>query len=340
MSSIKSGLLCLIVNFCLHMSLYASNSNFDSPIDSLVQDDSPKVVVVTNTHYIRHANKLLSEVQKQNLPVPKLVIVPSDSTICEERETLENYDLIVTLGRRGLKHAICYNGQIPIYSLLISKSHYRAVLRSNGIVPSANEEKDRTISAFYIEHPVTRHLLLIKSLEKFMDSPLRAGVILGENTVNSLDELREASEELGVDLDIMTVKEEESPADALKKLLEDHNLVLAIPDNGVFDRTNARGMLMLSLAKKVPVIGFTHATTDSGALAALYTPKYRQIKEASAVISNMLKNKSIILPKERHPEFYSISINFTVRKRLMPDLPSSDVLSKMLQNEMRKADEK
>jgi|SaaInlStandDraft_6_1057023.scaffolds.fasta_scaffold00127_3 hypothetical protein len=296
-------------------------------------EDKPRIALLTNKYYTKEAEKLSSEIVKiQNAEID-IKFVGYDFSPCSIDEDLRSYDLIVSLGRRGLQRALCYDRENPIYSIFISKSHYKSTLaKYNSSQLEAKNKKQ--ISALYIEQSINNHALFLKAVSKFMHEPLRAGVILGENTVNSKEEILESSAKLGIDLEIYEVSESEEPADVLKSLLAEHNLILAIPDYGVFDKHNARGMLMLAFANHIPVIGYNQATTRSGALASLYTPKYKQIREASTIIAKIIKGKPLILPEEKHPDAFSIAINNTVKNRLMPELANSSVIYDILKQDL------
>lgn len=293
-------------------------------------DQEPtRVALVTNKSYNKHATKLSEHLKESKNIDADIIFARYDFEVCSQSNNLEGYDLIVSLGRRGLQMAICSQinkERTPIYSILISKSHYKSMLAKY----NSYFDKDIYISAFYIDQEIYKHVGFLKAISKYMDEPLRAGVILGNSTKYSKEELIESAKHLDVKLDVYELEDNEEPATALKRILENHNLILALPDYGVFDKHNARGMLMLAFANKVPVVGYTKATTEGGGLASLYSPRYKQVKEAAVIIDEILSADKLVLPKDRHPSDFSIAVNSTVKKRLVPQLAHSSELYELL----------
>lgn len=298
--------------------------------NSLANSFPPKIAIVTNNFYKTHALKLANYIKESKDTEIEVIFAKHSFEVCSAEKSLDGYDLIVSLGRRGLQTAVCSQmskSKTPIYSLLISKSHYKSTIAKNAKYLG----NQSMVRAFFIDQEIHKHVGFLKTISKYMDEPLRAGVLLGNNTKYSKEELMESAHSLDVNLDVYELKDDEEPANALKAILENHNLILALPDYGVFDKHNARGMLMLAFANRVPVVGYTRATTEGGGLTSLYSPKYKQIKEAAIIISDMLDKDMITLPENnKHPSDFSVAVNATVKSRLMPNLANSSILYNML----------
>ena len=194
-------ILATILNGCIVFSVSAF-------------EDKPKIALLTNKYYTKEAEKLSSEIVKIQDAQIDIKFAGYDFTTCSIDEELSSYDLIVSLGRRGLQRALCYHSENLIYSIFISKSHYKSTLAKYRSKKEA--ENGKQISALYTEQPINNHALFLKAVSRFMNEPLRAGVILGKNTVNSKEEILETSAKLGIDLEIYEVNDSEEPADVSK----------------------------------------------------------------------------------------------------------------------------
>ena len=96
-------------------------------------------------------------------------------------------------------------------------------------------------------------------------------------------------------------------------MLNDSDVLIALPDPIVFNLRTTRNILLSTYRKRVPVIGFSKSYVKAGALAAIYsTPEFigKQTGEiiTDLAVKSSLNNKLLPLPHS-HSKYFTISVN-------------------------------
>ena len=131
----------------------------------------------------------------------------------------------------------------------------------------------------------------------------------------------------GLTLEIEDNETERNLLTTLDSLLPRVNMLLAIPDSVIYRRSNIKSILITSYRHQRPVIAFSPAFVNSGALAALYsTPA--QIARQTA---DLLQTSGTSLPPPMPPNQFSILINQNVAEALNLNLSDeADIRRAML----------
>ena len=94
----------------------------------------------------------------------------------------------------------------------------------------------------------------------------------------------------------------------------------------MLNRAIAKWILYLSFQHKVPVIGFSKAYTNAGALASVYSSPEGVGKHAGELISSWLKRGDEGIWEPQYPRYYTLSTNPAVARSLDITLPPESEL--------------
>lgn len=122
-------------------------------------------------------------------------------------------------------------------------------------------------SAIY-RQPLARQINLLRSV---LPEKKRVAAILGPDSSRLLPRLSSALSRAELRLVSEEVARESEVIPALSRLLGAGDILLALPDSLVFTRETARSVLLITYRYQRPLIGFSQAYVDAGALAATFS---------------------------------------------------------------------
>ncbi len=180
-----------------------------------------------------------------------------------------------------------------------------------------------THSAIYVNQPISRLLRLARLV--LTDSP-RIGVLLGPWSRIHEDELKRT----GKVVNIHTIGAKRQLIPALQGILPRSNLLLALPDPTVYNRSSAHAVLLNSYRHRVPVLAFSRSYTRAGALLSLYSTPGQIGRQTGELVTRMATTGAWKLPPPTHPQYFSISINRQVAYSMGLSLATESELSVQL----------
>ncbi|MCA1804707.1 MAG: hypothetical protein LC646_05060 [Xanthomonadaceae bacterium] len=183
-------------------------------------------------------------------------------------------------------------------------------------------------SAIFIDQPWQRQLNLIRLALPGVE---RIGILLGTTSRELQAEVETAIGQQQWQAQIGLVPEAGNYLGPLRRLLEQSEVLLAVPDQQVFNRQNLQGILLTSYRREVPMIGFSPGYVRAGALAAVYSTPEQIATQAAYWIASLLAEPGRLLPPARHPEYYSVAVNHQVARSLGLRIPGETDLLHSLQ---------
>jgi ABC-type uncharacterized transport system substrate-binding protein len=216
--------------------------------------------------------------------------------------------LVVPVGIRATAMVLRASGDLPVLSLLIPQNSYAALLADTG----ANGHSGSR-SAIYMDQPLARQLDLLRLL---LPKTNRLAVLVGPDSLPRLPELQQLCERRGLQLVSERVAAGDNPVPALMRLTDRAGVLLALPDPAVFNRTSLQAILLTTYRSNVPVLGFSRAYVNAGALAAVHSTARQIGAQAGEWIAELHAHGDWRLGAPRHPGYYSISVNAQVAKSL------------------------
>lgn len=151
---------------------------------------------------------------------------------------------------------------VPLMGSLLPQLAYRTTLDRMGPVR-------RSVSAVVLDQPFARQLDLIRHA---LPSRPRIAVMTGPQTRPYLKSLEREAQARGMQLIPATgIAAQEDIFPALRQVLEQADVLLALPDMLVFNNSNLQNILLTTYRARVPVVTFSPAYVKAGALLAVYS---------------------------------------------------------------------
>ncbi len=228
--------------------------------------------------------------------------------------------LVVTLGTAAAAAVLMQKLPIPTYCTFLPQSAYTELVNRAGGTRTQ-------LSALFLDQPMARQLRLIRLA---LPGRPRVGMVLGPDSRKNERELRRAAAAAGIVLRLELISDEKQLVGALRRALDDTDVLLAVPDALVFNRRTAQSVLLTTYRLGKPVAGYSRAYVTAGALFAVYsTPAQigRQIGEELLAMQNMPGRPH---PATGYPRYFSVKVNERVAHSLGIEISRADDLARKL----------
>lgn len=117
----------------------------------------------------------------------------------------------------------------------------------------------------------------------------------------------------------------DNPIATLSPLLNAAQVAVVLPDSADFNRAAARWLLQLSFRARIPVIGFSRAYTDAGALASVSSTPENIGQQGAELVAERLAHGRFP-PGMLEPRYYTLTTNAAVADALGIALPATAAL--------------
>lgn len=214
---------------------------------------------------------------------------------------LARADLVVASGDAALSAALRLNPR-PTLAAMIGQARFDALRMAH---------PDRPLSAFTLDQPAERQFRLLKAV---LPDARRAGVLLGPERGDRVD-LERAAAASGLDLFVRVIGDEAELIRGLEAVLRDSDSLIAVPDAMLSSPSAARSILLTSYRFQKPIVAFSRAYVDAGALAAIFTTPEQVAADLIAWL-RLQKDESVQLPPPRGPVSFDIAVNRQVARAL------------------------
>ena len=214
---------------------------------------------------------------------------------------LARADLVVASGDAALSAALRLNPR-PTLAAMIGQARFDALRMAH---------PDRPLSAFTLDQPAERQFRLLKAV---LPDARRAGVLLGPERGDRVD-LERAAAASGLDLFVRVIGDEAELIRGLEAVLRDSDSLIAVPDAMLSSPSAARSILLTSYRFQKPIVAFSRAYVDAGALAAIFTTPEQVAADLIAWL-RLQKDESVQLPPPHGPASFDIAVNRQVARAL------------------------
>jgi len=242
--------------------------------------------------------------------------------ILAERRPGEAEDLVVALGVRAYAAALSEPGGTPVLALLVPRQTYERLLAERG-----QGGPWRPVGGLYLDQPPARQLQL---LQLALPGTRRVGVLVGADSTEQAEALAEAARSARLQLQTQTVSSPGELFTALGVLSGQAQALLLLPDASVVNRGTLQSLLLQTYRERLPVVGYSAALADAGAILGLYATPAQLGREAAQLIRTAFRGGELRLPPARHPETFSLRINRSVARSLGIVLPAEAELTSRL----------
>lgn len=233
---------------------------------------------------------------------------------------LAGAQVVVAVGVRATEAVAALPIRTPVLAAMVPRVWYLKTGR--GLLAAGGR---RELSAIYVDQPLDRQAALIRLA---LPEVRRVGVLLGSEQAQLVPELDAALRAQRLDLvSALLPADEERLLPTLENLLPDADLLLAVADPRVFNRSTAQSLFLTTYRYRTPVMGYSRSMTRAGALLALHASPAQIGQQAAETVVAALQGGAVRLPVPAYPVYFSISINEKVGRSLGIPLASEAELA-------------
>jgi len=230
-------------------------------------------------------------------------------------------ELIIAIGSRATRKLIEADLDTPALSIVTPKVTFNTLLSASET--ASKRQHSGKLAGIVLDQPPSRRMRLARSL---LPGPLSVGVLWGPTSKQESAEYHAAAEMAGLELNTAVVDDEMNPIPMIERLIRDNNALLAVYDSIALNPGTAKWLLYLAYQNRIPVIGFSRAYVDAGALAAVYSTPEQIGRQAAEVVHDYIKGNSGRLPAQIYPKYFSLGLNKSVARSIGLSLPDEDRL--------------
>ncbi len=252
----------------------------------------------------------------------QMEVVSLSSLQTDKTEALKNSSAIVTVGLRAAQAVAERGVKTPVLCTLIPRDSFEKLFKRE-----AGDKPGDNVSAIYLEQTFSRQLALLRIA---LPDKKRVGVLLGpqsESVAAALTAEATASK-------LQTVIEKtHSPEDiyaGLKKILDDSDVMLAVPDAQIFNPSTAQNILLTTYRYQTPLMAFSQSYVKAGALLAVYTRPEQFGQQAAEMLLQLENSRTASLPAPTHPKYFTVGVNQQVARSLRLAIDDELVLHEKL----------
>ena len=238
-------------------------------------------------------------------------------------------DLIVTVGVAALDGAMERLAQkedtwarVPVLATLLPQAIFEARRASPVMVR-------RPFSAVVLDQPFERQLALIR---RALPDRSPVGILPGPQTLPGLGAVQKAAGTQKLKLavaPVITVSNGIYPA--LKAVLEEAQVILALPDPLVFNATSLQNILLTTYRARVPLVAFSAAHVKAGAVIGLYATPAQTARQAAEMVRSWLGTRN--LPPFQSTREFTVAINTRVAASLGLSLEVAEQIAEDLRRQ-------
>lgn len=256
--------------------------------------------------YLEFSNALRESLLKRNIALA----VTDDLA-----KPVTDSGLIIGVGMKAAA-AVASSNAPAILNALIPKHGYEGLLHD-----FPQRVNSKSFSAIYLDQPAERQIRLIRAI---LPDKRRIGVLFDSYPHEELAQLRQRATQHGLRLREQRIASETQLHALLQDVLDDSDVLLAVPDAAVYNNSTIRNILLTTYRSGDPVIGFSPGYVKAGALAAVFsTPKQIAVQAALAI---QQFGETRTLPAAQFSRMFEVAVNEQVARSLGLNIKSVEEL--------------
>ncbi len=275
-------------------------------IQVLVADDKP--------YYLQTADRLREHLGRLKPEVSLQVHIGKQAIAAEWAAT----DILVTVGAEALTALRAAHPERVALHLFVTRDFWLD-----------RQSRDPGLArhpGLALDQPPERLVALARTL---LPEARTLTVVLGPLARRHLAQVQSAAQALGFEPSIAVLSASDNPLAVLSPLVADADAILVLPDRAEFNGPLANWLLQLGLRARVPVIAFSRAYANAGALAAVFTAPDDVGREGAELLAAWLETGHYPAGI-RYPRAYSVATNAAVANALGVELPADAVIAQRL----------
>lgn len=234
------------------------------------------------------------------LPVKEIALKEADFLRADPGQ------LLVAVGAGAMEALAQKNLPQPVLSVLVPRAAFEKTARQGG-----RAGDPRNFSAITLDQPWARQFALIRHA---LPGRTKVGILLSPNSTELASALSAAARAAGFVAIIEMVGGEADLLPALKRLLGESDVLLAVPDPLIYNRNTVQSILLTTYRHQVPLLGFSSSYVKAGAIAAVFSVPEQIGQQAAEMIQRLVAERR--LPPPQPPRYFSVGINAQVARSL------------------------
>ena len=211
----------------------------------------------------------------------------------------------------------------------LSASTVAPPLRLCALVPASVVDRmadgGRPTSAIVLDQPAARQLALVRLA---MPERQRLAMLFGPDSRTLEARFRGAAQTTGFRLQGITLGKPEELADALRQVLHEADVLLALPDSKLFNSQTIQNILLATFRDRVPFVAFSPAYVRAGALMAVYSTPEQIGRQAARTLRAVLSGRDVA--RLQAPQEFVVRVNGDVARALGIELENEQSLAARL----------
>ncbi|MES2036377.1 MAG: ABC transporter substrate binding protein [Pseudomonadota bacterium] len=275
------------------------------------------------TEFSNQLNTLLSSQASQgNAAKNTIKVLSLNNYKSEDLSRNANNQLLIAVGTPAMTAMAQKPPAMPVLNVLVPRNTFQKIAKQYG-----RHQDPHHFSAIYFDQPWHRQLGLIRIS---MPGRNRIGLLLSKDSNEMLVGLPAIAKEMDMQINVETVNDDSELLPALRRLLNNSDSLLALPDAAIYNRNNIPSILLTSYRQKVPLFGFSAAYVKAGALAGVYSSATQIAQQVAEIIQT--QPNSAYLPLPQYPRHFSVNVNTQVSRSLSLEIDDEVSLTRKLKS--------
>ena len=285
----------------------------------MVRAAGESVVIVSSERggaYQEVAEALMLELERGGVPRQEMLHLA-----LPEYESMPTVGprLYVTLGTGAAAALARRETRVPVLCALLPSLAFERIGRETGRRPSAR------FSALFLAQPPERQLDLIRLA---LPRVRRVGVLWADESQPLLAPLEQAARARGLHIVAEQVGVGEPVFGPLKRVLDDADVLLALPDPNLYNSNSIQNIMLASYRARVPMMAYSAGFSRAGALLALYSSPGQIGRQAARMARAVLQERGA-LPSPQGPQEFTLSVNVHVARSLGLSLDEAELTERL-----------
>lgn len=225
--------------------------------------------------------------------------------------------LWLSLGEEATRTALASGKAPALIASLLGRYQFEQLLKEQSFRPPGG------ITALVLDQPLARQLLFIDSL---LPGKKRLGFLLASETEARSAQIHQQALNHGFAAEFEAAGDDDSVLPAANRLFARSDAVLALPDSRLFNRSNLRPLMLASFRLQRPLIGYSPAMVQAGAIAALYSTPGQLAEQIAHQLVTPHPRPALV----QYPENFTFAYNHQAARSLGLDLPEEPALMRTL----------
>jgi hypothetical protein len=264
----------------------------------------PAVVIVASElggGYSEAAEALSAELERGGVPRRDVQVVKA----ADLPVTAVSPRLFVGFGAEAARMLARRPEASSVLCTLLPREAFEQILRESG------RKAGPEFSALYLDQPVARQIELLRLA---LPQAKRLGLLWGPDFQAFAVAVEAAAKSRGLAFTGVRAEPGAPLYPSLRRVLEDADVLLAVPDRQIYNSTSIQNILLASFRARVPMLAFSPAYVRAGALLALYSSAAQVGHQAGGMALAMLRGRPPAGPQ--HPQEFSVEVNDNVARSL------------------------